>query len=126
MSRRSINVANASHKNPIPSACRIGNIVYSSAIVPRDPVTREIPPELSVQVELMFAQMREVLAAAGATPDHVIKVEIRMLDSSQRDVINAQWLQMFPDPQSRPARHIARAQLDFGQAVQCDFIAVIE
>ena len=65
-------------------------------------------------------------AAAGGSPEDVIKVTVWMKDRSQRRAINPAWLAMFPDEHSRPARQTMTAELDGGKLIQCDFVAVIE
>jgi len=40
--------------------------------------------------------------------------------------VNEEWLRMFPDPESRPARHVRSLPLDSPSLVQCEFVAVIE
>ena len=47
-----------------------------------------------------------------------------MADRSKRDVLNAEWLKMFPDEKSRPARHTLQAALEGGQFINCDITAV--
>jgi 2-iminobutanoate/2-iminopropanoate deaminase len=47
-------------------------------------------------------------------------------DRSQRGPVNTEWLKMFPDPHSRPARHALQMDMDGGALVQCDFTAVID
>jgi hypothetical protein len=43
----------------------------------------------------------------------------------QRKPINDEWVKMFPDPASRPARQIMEVPMEQGVLVQCDFMAVI-
>jgi 2-iminobutanoate/2-iminopropanoate deaminase len=123
--RTSIYVEQFAHRNPIPAASRIGNLVYASSMHGRDPETGEVPPTLEAQCRLMFAHMRAIVEAAGGTTEDIIKVTLWMTDRSQREPVNREWLAMFPDPASRPARHSLRADLDDGQLVVCDFIAVL-
>jgi len=75
----------------------------------------------------MFANIRALLEAGGATPEDVIKVTVWLTDKALRPHVNKQWLAMFPDPHSRPARHtFASPDLDPPTLVQCEVIAVIE
>lgn len=46
-------------------------------------------------------------------------------DRSQRDALNAEWLKMFPDPDSRPARHSIQNPVESKFLIQCDVLAVI-
>jgi enamine deaminase RidA (YjgF/YER057c/UK114 family) len=74
----------------------------------------------------MFSNLRRILVAAGATPDDVLKMTVYMKDASVRDVINKEWIAMFPDAAARPARHsITNPHLAGDMLVQCVVTAVI-
>jgi enamine deaminase RidA (YjgF/YER057c/UK114 family) len=124
--RRSINGSRARHENPIPNACRIGNIVMSSVIGGSNPGTRELPTTLEHQVANVFGYIRHDIEAAGGRVDDIIKVTFWVKDpAKQRAALNAEWVKMFPDPQSRPARHTQHLPADSRALVQADFIAVL-
>jgi enamine deaminase RidA (YjgF/YER057c/UK114 family) len=123
--RKSVNIEGFKHANPIPNAARIGNLVVSGAILGRDSTTGEMPPTVAGQCALVFRHMRSIVEAAGGTPADIIKVTVWLKDPSKRDDLNAEWLAMFPDPASRPARHTLKDVSDGPQLVQCDFMAVL-
>jgi 2-iminobutanoate/2-iminopropanoate deaminase len=123
--RRSIYVEGFSHKNPIPAACRIGNLVYSGSIQGTDPATGQYGATLEAQCELMFAQVTRIVEAAGGGTADIVKMTVWMKDRTQRAALNGPWLRLFPDPNSRPARHTMNADLDGGKLVECDFVAVL-
>ena len=123
--RKSIYVEGFSHKNPIPAACRIGAMVYSGSIQGSDPATGQYGATLEEQSRLMFAQVRRIVEAAGADVQDIIKMTVWMKDRTQRAALNGPWLELFPDPGSRPARHTMNADLDGGKLVECEFVAVI-
>ncbi|MEN3291036.1 MAG: 2-iminobutanoate/2-iminopropanoate deaminase [Burkholderiales bacterium] len=125
MKRISIYADGFSHKNPIPAACRIGNMMYSGSIQGTDPATGAYGETLEAQCELMFAHVRRIVEAGGGSTDDIIKMTVWMSDRSQRAPLNAVWLKMFPDPASRPARHTMQASLEGGKLIECDFIAAI-
>ena len=125
MRATSIHVEGAKHTNPIPAACRLGNLLMSGLISGTES-DGSLPPDVGRQAELMFAQMRRILEAAGAGPENVIKVHVWLKDRTRRAAINAPWLHMFPDEHARPARQTMSADLDEGKLVQCDFIAVVD
>lgn len=124
-SRQSVYVAGFSHKNPIPAACRIGGMVYSGSIQGSDPATGQYGTTLEEQSRLMFAQVGRIVEAAGGSLADIVKVNVWMKDRNQRAALNGPWLEMFPDPQSRPARHTMNADLDGGKLVECEFVAVL-
>ena len=122
--RKSINLDGFSHTNPIPTACRVGNIVMSGSIFPRDASGK--PPEtLDEQCTLMFKNVVEVMQKAGGSMDDIIKMSVFLKDASNRDVLNKHWTALFPDPASRPARHTEGKDLAHGVLIQCEVIGVI-
>jgi 2-iminobutanoate/2-iminopropanoate deaminase len=124
--RRSIEVPGVQHKNPIPSACRRGPILASGGISGADPDTGAVPGDFDLQCRFMCENVRRIMAAAGGSPDDIIKVTVWIADRSLREVFNRHWVAMFPDPHSRPARHTLTSQdLVPPLLVQCDILAVI-
>jgi len=126
--RTSIEVQGYGHgPNPIPAASKIGNIVISGGIHGTDTATGKIAEDAIGQCAGVFANVRKILAAAGATPDHIIKMNFWVRDAAARDAINKEWIAMFPDAHSRPARHtLVYDKLAPAYQLQCDFTAVIE
>ncbi len=123
--RRSIYVEGFSHKNPIPAACLIGNTLYSGSIQGSDPKTGSYGATLEEQCVLMLAHVRRIVEAAGGTIEDIVSVTVWMIDRTQRAALNRPWLEMFPDPHSRPARHTMNADLDGGKFIECSFVAII-
>ena len=121
---RSIDVAGASHKAPIPAAARVGPILCTSAVSGKDPVTGELPADIASQARNTFANLRAVLAAGGASMDDVVKFSVTITDNAVREAVNAEWLAAFPDPHDRPARHIVVADLQHGMRLQIEALAV--
>ena len=125
--RQSIEVAGVKHVNPIPSACRRGPFLATGAISGADPATGKVPPDLDAQCRQMFDNVRRILAAAGGSPDDIIRMTVFITDRSLRETLNRHWVAMFPDPQSRPARHTQTSRdLAPPMQIQCDVLAVLE
>ena len=122
---RSIHVTGASHKAPIPAAARVGPVLCTSAVAGKDPVTGEMPADIETQVRNTFANIAEVLRVGGASTQDVVKFSVTIHDNAVRDAVNQQWLAMFPDPNDRPARHIAVSPLQHGMHLQIEVMAVI-
>jgi 2-iminobutanoate/2-iminopropanoate deaminase len=122
--RTSVYVDSFGHVNPIPAACRIGDLIYSGVITGRDPETGRPPETLDEQCAQMFRHMCDIVAAAGATTGDIIKVTVWLRDPADRTALNRAWTALFPDPADRPARHTMGGDLGDGLLAQCDFVAV--
>ncbi len=124
--RKSFDVEGLGHANPIPAVSRIGNLVATGGVSGTDTSTGKMPEDASAQCANMFANLRKVLAAAGASPDDVIRVTVWIKRPEIRAEVNKHWVDMFPDPDSRPARHtMFYDQFAGGMVVQCEAWAVI-
>jgi enamine deaminase RidA (YjgF/YER057c/UK114 family) len=98
----------------------------SSVIGGSNPGTRELPATLEEQVRNLFAHVRNAVAAAGCSPEDIVKMTFWVKDpATQREALNAEWVRMFPDADSRPARHTQQLPADSRALVQCDFVAVL-
>ena len=125
--RRSIEVAGLQHENPIPVASQIGPFLVSGGIFGKDPNTGTIPPGIEEQCALLFANIRLILAAAGGTPEDILKLTVWLKDKAHRLHVNKEWLAMFPDAHSRPARHsLLSPDLPGAALVQGELLAIFD
>jgi 2-iminobutanoate/2-iminopropanoate deaminase len=123
--RHSIYLPEFGHKNPIPAACRIDDLLMSGIVYGLDPATGKVAETLDEQCALMFAHIRSIVTAGGGSTDDIVKITVWLKDRSQRAPVNREWEAMFPDPADRPARQAVAADLTGGILVQCDFVAKI-
>ena len=124
--KRSLEVAGVSHGGaPIPMGARVGNMIFSSGIMGKDPATDTLPMDGAEQVKFAFQNMRELLAAGGASLDHLARMTVFIKDESVRAAINEEWVKCFPDPHDRPARHTLIYDLRGGMLLQLEIIAVV-
>ena len=124
MARRSIDVSSFTHANPIPCASRIGPFLVSSVIAARNPGEASVPDGAEAQYANLFHHIGEMLAAAGGGWRHVARVTFYVPDIAFREACNPTWVEHFPDPASRPARH---TQVVAGAKIAtCEFIAYID
>lgn len=101
-------------------------MIFSGAISGMDRTTGEFPDDAEAQIVNAFANMRDVIEAAGGRLEDIGKVTVLIRDRKQRDILNVHWLKAFPDPHSRPVRHAAGAPNAPEMVVQLEFIAVVE
>lgn len=128
MSKRvSYEVPGLEHTNPIPLAARIGPFLVSGGIPGKDSQTGKVPEAIEEQCAHMFANIRKILAAAGGTPENILKLTVWLKDLSHRKHVNKHWMEMFPDEHSRPARHtFQNPDLAAPMLVQCEIMAVLD
>ncbi|HWD63083.1 MAG TPA: RidA family protein [Humibacter sp.] len=122
----SVNLPGFSHANPIPAASRIGPFLFSGVLTGRDPQSHELPPTLDEQCANIFTHVRALMDAAGGSVDDIVKMTFWLADYHDRDALNRQWLALFPDASSRPARQAMAATLDGGCLIQCDLVAILQ
>jgi len=124
--RRSIEVPGLKHKNPIPFASQIGPFLATGVIFPKNPQTGETPTTIEGQCAQVFANIRALMKEAGGTTDNVLKLSVFLKDKSQRPQVNKEWVAMFPDENSRPARHVfASDDLSEGDLIEAEILAVM-
>ena len=120
--RRSFEVASMPHDNPIPAVSRMGPLIVSSIIAARDPGTKNVPESLADQLDNLFHHAGEMLTAAGAGWEHVMRMNFFLPSLDDRKYLNEPWLRHFPDPESRPTRH---TQVGSAPYAQCDLWAYV-
>ena len=100
-----------------PHARRVGNLLFLSGIGPRDPATNAIVGneyfadgrvrryDIEAQARAVFANVRAVLDASGASWDDLVDVTVYLTDMA-RDfkAYNAVWAEFFPDAARAPCR----------------------
>jgi 2-iminobutanoate/2-iminopropanoate deaminase len=90
-------------KAPASAVTRAGNMIFISGLPPFDPETGEIlPVPIERQTELVMAQLRRCLEAAGASLDNVMKCNIFCTSAKHFAVVNAIYARYFPE--NPPAR----------------------
>ncbi|MED4072868.1 RidA family protein [Priestia endophytica] len=123
--RKVLHVKGSNHQNPIPTAVKIGNMVYTSAIIGSDPETGQMPESVEEEVANLFHYMREVMELAGGTTDDIAHLSVSLTDREYKKIVNVEWLKMFPNEDDRPARHSTVQKLREGLRVQIEMTAVL-
>lgn len=123
--REVLHVKGSNHQNPIPTAIKIGNMVYTSAIIGSDPETGEMPESVEEEVANLFHYLREIMRLAGGTTDDIAHLSVLLTDREYKKVVNGEWLKMFPDENNRPTRHSTVQDLREGLRVQIEMTAVL-
>ncbi len=100
-----------------PHARRVGGLLFLSGIGPRDAVTdailgnvhdsagRLISYDIDSQTRAVFANVRAVLQASGASWEDLVDVTVYLTDMARDfDAYNAVWAEYFPDADTAPCR----------------------
>ncbi len=84
-------------------AVKAGGFIYTSGIAPVDPVTRQvIVGSVEEQLRVCHRHLLEILAAAGASMQDLVKVFVYVADIEDYPAVDALWAELFPRP--RPCR----------------------
>ena len=102
---------------------RVGDFIFVSGQVPRDPATGKIVGgTIEEQTERVLENVKAILAAGGATLADVVKVNAHLSDLALFDRYNKVYSSYFPDP--KPTRTTVGSQL-LGFLVEIDAIAYV-
>lgn len=100
-----------------------GGAVYLSGQIGLDPQTMEMAAGFEAQTHRVFANLREVAAAAGGTLDDIVKLTVFLSDFGDFAKLNEIMPQYFISPY--PARSAVEvSQLPRGALIEIDAILV--
>ena len=110
---------------PYSQAIRKGGTLYLSGQIGMVPATGElVSNDVKEQAAQALANMKAVLAEAGATPADVTKVTVFIVDMADFQAVNSVYSETFGD--DAPARScVAVAALPKGARVEIEAIAVL-
>lgn len=106
-------------------AVKVGNTVYMSGQIGLDPATMTMADGIDAQIARVFDNLKAVAAAAGATLDNAVKVNVFLTDLGNFAKVNEAMTRYFNQP--FPARAaVGVAALPRGALVEVDAILVID
>jgi 2-iminobutanoate/2-iminopropanoate deaminase len=110
---------------PYSQAIRAGSLLFLSGQIPLDPTTGTmIDGDISAQTHQVFANLKAVLEAAGATFDDVVKTTVYLADMNEFAIVNGIYGTYFSSP--APARATVQvARLPKDCRVEIDLVAHI-
>lgn len=108
---------------PYSQAVRAGNLIFVSGQGPIDPATGALSTgDIAEQTRLVLRNVGNILTAAGASMDHVVRTTVYLADMNDFAAMNAAYAEAFADP--APARTtIQAARLPRDMRVEIDVIA---
>ena len=83
--------------------CRIGDMVFSSVIVPQDPKDGQAVSGQIEQIDRCFENTRIFMEQAGATLDDAIHMWVFMSDFDYQPPMVDTWVKTWPVDGDRPA-----------------------
>lgn len=106
-------------------AVKAGNTVYLSGQIPLIPETMELVESFEDQVHQVFKNLSAVCEAAGATLNHISKLNIFMIDLGHFATVNEIMAHYFEQPY--PARAaIGVKELPKGAQIEMDAIVSLD
>ena len=109
---------------PYSQAIKVGNMLYCSGQIPVDPATGTVPEGIKAQTAQSLANVKAILAAAGASIENVVKTTVFLADMSLFGEMNEVYAQNFAEP--FPARSaVAVRELPQQVLVEIEVIAIL-
>ena len=108
---------------PYSQAVEDGGFIFTSSLLPMDPVTGEIyTGDVQVQTELILKNLENILKEANCSLKHVLKTTVYMTDLTKFAEMNAMYETFFKD--NPPARSTVQVSaLPKGSVVAIEAIA---
>jgi 2-iminobutanoate/2-iminopropanoate deaminase len=121
--RAAINAPGAVAVGPYSAAVEADGLVFLSGQTPLDPATGKlVQGGIREQTAQCFVNLFAVLRATSLTPDHVVKVNVFLIDMNDFAAMNEVYRAHFAEP--FPARTtIGVAALPLGAKVEIEMIA---
>lgn len=106
-------------------AIRVGQTVYLSAQAPLVPDTMQVSPGgIEAEIQQVFDNLKAVVAEAGGTLDHIVKLTVYLTDLAHFPLINQTMERCFRPP--FPARAaVGAAALPRSTSVAVDAVMVM-
>jgi 2-iminobutanoate/2-iminopropanoate deaminase len=110
---------------PYSQAVRSGQFLFVSGQIPIDPATGNlVGDDIAAMTHRVFANIKAILAAAGASLDHVVRTTVFLADMNDFAAMNEVYATYFSQP--APARStVQAARLPKDARVEIDVIAIL-
>ncbi|MCY0876229.1 MAG: RidA family protein [Firmicutes bacterium] len=109
---------------PYAQAVKAGQWLFTSGQIPLTPDGQLVEGDARVQTTQVFANLKAVLAEAGASLSDVVKATVFVADLNDFTVVNEVYAQAFGD--HRPARSTVQvARLPRDAKVEIEVIALV-
>lgn len=112
---------------PYSQAVQAGNLLFVSGQIPIDPSTAKVIDDKGIraQTRRSLENLVAIVAAAGASPEQIVKTTVFLKDMNDFPEMNAAYAEFFQVlPPARSTVEVARLPRDV--AVEIDCIAVLD
>ena len=110
---------------PYSQGMKVGNLIITSGQIGVDPATGAFPEGIEAQTRQSLTNCKNVLEAAGATLNDVIKTTVFLSDMNNFAAMNGVYATFFEGaPPARSAVQVARLPKDAMVEIEC--IAVVD
>ena len=116
------------HHDPIPMGAKIGDLYCSSGVSGVDPKSDDkLEPVEGVEGQSYFGirNVKTLAEVGGMSKDDIGHMTMLIQDYNDLPKINKEWVEMFPDPNDRPARQVMRMGVQRRSRVQFHMIAAV-
>lgn len=98
---------------PYSQAIEVNEMVYTSGVIPVVPETGEIPEGSKAQARQAFANLKNLVEAAGCSMEQVVKTTVFIKEMDDFGAINEVYAEFFPAPYpARSCVEVARLPKD--------------
>ncbi len=106
-------------------AVKVGDMVFLSGQLPMDPTSMElVEGPMDVQIGQVFENLKAVAEAAGGSLDHIVKLNVYLLDFTHFQALNNTMAGYFSKPY--PARAaVGVASLPKGAEIEIEAVMVL-
>ena len=111
---------------PYSQAIRAGSLLFVSGQIPLDPATGAmVDGDVAAQTHRVFANLKAILEAAGASLDNVVRSTVYLADMNDFAVVNGVYGTYFSSPAHARAT-VQAARLPKDARVEIDVIASLQ
>jgi len=112
--RRTLQIPNVAHTNPIPMGVRIGDMLFSSRVLPYDPATGKPAEGPARQTGCLFHNVRALLDVGDTKPEYIVQGRLFLADPGYRPLAEQHWSNLVAGANESPVLHLT----PYGQGTQ--------
>lgn len=109
----------------VPYGVRVNDMVYATALSGADPVSGKPAGDVKRQTATALAHMQTLVERAGGSIDNVGRAVGFCTKAEDRQLVDDVWMEVFPDPNDKPAFKVLLAELPEGHLVRIDALALL-